>query len=115
MEEMTDKIAQDMRGMMDIVEVRTADTWGDVLGHKVVARGVYTVFFIKPSSCSNINFTADYGLYPLLFGFFIKIHSAVHYTVVSYGHSSLTQLLGSCHKTFNAAGAIEQAVFTMNM
>lgn len=39
METMTDMIARDMRGMMDIVEVRAADAWGDVLCHKAVARG----------------------------------------------------------------------------
>lgn len=39
METMTDMIARDMRGMMDIVEIRSADAWGDVLCHKAVARG----------------------------------------------------------------------------
>ncbi len=46
---------------------------------------INTVNFIKARTWSNINFTTDNGLYPILFSCFIKLNGTEHISVVCYG------------------------------
>ena len=73
------------------------------------------VHLIKAGAGGYIDLTADDWLDARLFGRLVKLHTAVHHTVVGAGNGSLATLLHPIHQLVNAAGTIQQTVFCMDM
>lgn len=73
------------------------------------------VHLIKAGAGGHIDLTADDWLDARLFGRLVKLHTAVHHTVVGAGNGSLTALLHPIHQLVNAAGTVQQTVFCMDM
>ena len=63
----------------------------------------------------HIDLTADNGVNPPLLGGFIEVNDPIHGPVVGDGHRLLAQLFHPIHELLNAAGAVQQAVFRMQM
>ena len=73
------------------------------------------VDLIEPGASGNVDFAADDGLDARFSGRFIKLHTAVHDTVVGAGDGRLPALLHAVHQLVDAAGTVQQAVFRMDM
>ena len=73
------------------------------------------VHLIKAGAGGHIDLTADDWLDARLFGRLVKLHTAVHHTVVGAGNGSLAALLHPIHQLVNAAGTVQQTVFCMDM
>ncbi len=82
--------------------------------HKMV-RSVDAAHFVKARSGGNVDLAADDGLDPLFFGRLIKIHTAVHHAVIRNGNGRLPQCFYALHQPLNPAGAVQKAVFRMQM
>ena len=67
------------------------------------------------AAAGNIDLAADDRLDARGLGGFIEIDTAVHDAVVGDGNGSLVQFLDPAHDAVNAAGAVQEAVFGMNM
>ena len=76
---------------------------------------VRTVFPVLHAARSNIDLTADYRLNPRLAARLIKGDRAVHNAVVGYCQRLLSEAFSIFRHLVNAARAIKQAVFTMDM
>ena len=83
--------------------------------NEVGVLGVYVMLLVKACARCDINLAADDGLYPLGKAGLVKRHRAVHNTVVGYRNGGLTQLLCAFCKPPDAARAVEQRKFRMNM
>ncbi len=73
------------------------------------------VDLIETGAGGNVDFAPDDGLDARLFGRLIKLHAAVHHAVVGTGNGGLAALLHPIHQLIDAACAIQQAVFRMDM
>ena len=62
------------------------------------------VDLIEPGASGNVDFAADDGLDARFFGRFVKLHTAVHDTVVGAGDGRLPALLHAVHQLVDAAG-----------
>ena len=63
----------------------------------------------------NIDFTANDWFYTCFLGRYIKIDDAIHGAVVSDSKTVHAQLFGPLDKLRDAAHAIEQAIFSVDM
>ena len=63
----------------------------------------------------HIDLAADDGLDARGLGGLVKIDAAVHNAVVRNGDGILSQLLDPVHELVDPAGAVQQAVFRMDM
>ena len=70
---------------------------------------------IKPGAGGHIHLTANDRLDARLFGRLVKIHTAVHNTVVGDGNGGLAQLLHAVKQLVNAARAVQQTVLRVYM
>ena len=73
------------------------------------------LFPVKPGSRGNIDLAADNRLDPVLFTRFIKRHGAVHIAVIGYCKGSHAQLFCAQNKRLDAAGAVKQRIFGVQM
>ena len=78
------------------------------------------VIFVDPvgapaSLRRYIDFTADDRLDSLGLGRLIKIHRAVHHSMIGNGNRGLSQLLNTLYQSWNTAGAVQEGKFRMNM
>ncbi|MBA7654041.1 hypothetical protein ES703_61915 [subsurface metagenome] len=64
---------------------------------------------------SEIHLTADNRLYPHLPSGLVKLNHAIHRAVVGNGQAVHTQFPGSRYQLWNAAHAVKQAIFGMDM
>ena len=76
---------------------------------------VDAVFPVLHAPRGHIDLAADDGLHPRGLGGLVEGDRAVHDPVVRDGHRFLAQLLDALHQSFDAAGAVQQAVFTVYM
>ena len=83
--------------------------------NKVTALRIKLVNLIESRPCRNINFTADYRLYTVLFGTFVKIYYAVHISVVGYRHCRLSEFFRPLYQFRYRTFAIEQTVRRVRM
>ena len=70
---------------------------------------------VKPGAGGDINLAAQNGFDPLLDRFLIKGNDAVQDAVIGHRHRILPLLLDRSKQRPDAAGAVEQAVFAMQM
>ncbi|MBA7714938.1 hypothetical protein ES703_123971 [subsurface metagenome] len=69
----------------------------------------------KAAVGSDINLTADDGLYPHLFGSQVELNSAIHNPMVGYRQAVHPQLPRLRYQLGNSAHAIKQTILGMNM
>ena len=69
----------------------------------------------KAGARSNINLASDYRLYSLLTASLEKRNRAVHCSVIGYGDRSVSRRRRRFGNFFNAAGAVKQTVFTVQV
>ena len=83
----------------------------------MTALRIELVDLLKPGAAfgRHIHLTADDGLDALGLAGAVKVNDAVHHAVVSDGAGGLSQLLHHLGQVPDAAGAVQQAVFRMNM
>ena len=74
---------------------------------------VQPVDLVKPGARRDIHLAADHRFNARLFGGLIKVDRAAHHAMVGDGDRLLPELFDALHEFFNAAGAVEQAVFGM--
>ena len=72
-------------------------------------------FFVESRAGSHIDFASDNRNYPLLLGFLIKCHAAVHRTVVRDGGMSHSEFLDSFYVFFYLVRPVQKAVFRMDV
>ena len=102
---------------------RLGDHVGEVaVAHLVLAQedevarlGIEFVLLIKSRAWSDIDLAADDGLDALGLARAVKVDRAVHHAVVRDGDRRLPQLADALGKPLDAAGAVKQAVFRMNV
>ena len=82
---------------------------------KMSGLSVGRAFFIRHRARSHIHFTTDNRLYPRRLRRAVKVDNPVHYAVVRYGNSRLTELLCALAKPVYTAGTVEKTVFAVNM
>ena len=63
----------------------------------------------------DVRLHADDGLYALLAAGVIEIYHAVHYAVIGYGERIETELISAVDKIAYSGGAVQKAVFRMNV
>ena len=73
------------------------------------------VNFIKPAALSNVDLAADDRLDAALFSLLYKVDHAVHHAVIGNGNAFLPHLLRFIEQLFNAASAVQKAVFGVHM
>ena len=83
--------------------------------HKVLRLVVHAMDAILHPARRDIDLAADDGLDARRLGRAVKVDHAVHHAVVGDGNGVLPQLLDALHQLIDAAGAVEQAVFRMNV
>ncbi len=83
--------------------------------HQMVILVIDPMLSVVPRARRHIRLTAENRLDPRFFGGFIKLHQPVHDPVIRYGNRRLPQLLDTCDQPVQTAGAVQQAVFTMNV
>ena len=76
---------------------------------------VQRLFLFVQGTRRYIDLTADNRLDAGCFAGFVESHRAVHDAVVRHGEGGHAQLLGAQSDPVDAAGAVEQGVFRMNM
>ena len=64
---------------------------------------------------ADIAFAADHGVNPGLFRSRVEIHRAVHHAVIGHGAVAHALRAQRVHQRIDAARAVEQAVFRMQM
>ena len=82
--------------------------------HQMV-RAVDPVHLVEPGAGSHIDLAADDRLNACLFGCLVKIHTAIHCAMIGNGNGGLPQLLHPVENFIDPAGAVQQAVFGMDM
>ena len=70
---------------------------------------------VKPGTWSHIDLTADDGFHSCLPGCPVKINDPVHGSMVCNGHTVHSQFLSPGCQFLDLAGAVQQAVFRMDM
>ena len=83
--------------------------------HQMVWIIVDAVHPIRYAPTGNIDLAAYDGLDPGGFCGFIEVNTTVHHAVVGDGNGGLSQLLHPVHDPVDAAGAVQKAVFGMDM
>ena len=83
--------------------------------HQVVGVVIDLMHPVGELAPGQIHLAADDGLDARGLGGFVKIDTAVHNAVVGYGDGGLPQLLHPVHHAADAAGSVQEAVFTMDM
>ena len=85
--------------------------------HQMAALGVKFMHFFKPGAASgrHIHLAADDGLDPLRFAGAVEVDGAVHDAMVRDGAGSLPHPLDHLGQVTDAAGAVQQAVFGMDV
>ena len=83
--------------------------------HQVMPLCVEPARFVEPAARGHVAFAADDRLDAGLFGSLIKLDRAEHGPVVGHCHGRHTLFLHVVHQTRDAAGAVQQAVFGMQM
>ena len=81
----------------------------------MVGGGIQPVDLIEARAGGHIDLAADDGADALLFALLVKIDDAVHDAVVGNSDSGLSQRLGTLYQSLDAAGAIEEAVFAVDV
>ena len=81
--------------------------------HQVPGLVVDAVLPVLHGTGGNIDLAADDGLHPRRLGGLVEGDGPVHDPVVRDGDGLLAQLLEALHQPFDAAGAVQQAVFTV--
>ena len=76
---------------------------------------VQAVLLLRAAARGDIDLAADDGLDPLGDAGLIEVHRAVHDAVVGDGEGGLPQLPGALGNPVDAAGAVEQGIFGMDM
>ena len=69
--------------------------------------------FVMARARRDVGFASYNGLDAFFFRNFVKLYRGVHIAVVGYAYGGEIVLLRRLYKLFQAAGAVEQAVFTM--
>ena len=82
---------------------------------EVVGGGIQPVDLIEAGAGGHIDLAADDGADALLFALLVEIDDAVHHAVVGDGDGRLSQLPGALHQSLDAAGAVQQAVFAVDV
>ena len=85
--------------------------------HQMTALGVEFMDLVEPGAAlgRHVHFTADNGLDPLRLAGPVKVDDAVHDAVVRDGTGGLAHVLHHLGQVPDAAGAVQQAVFRMDM
>ena len=83
--------------------------------HKMPVFVIDAVNFIEPAALCNVDLAADDRLDAALFRCFIKVDHAVHHAVIRNGNAFLTHFLRLIEQLFNAASAVQKAVFGVHM
>ena len=83
--------------------------------HQVPGGRVQLVHPVEPGAGGHINLAANDGLDPRPLAGPVEVHRTVHHPVVGDGHGGLTQFLHPLHQLFDAAGAVQEGVFGMEM
>ena len=83
--------------------------------HQVPGLAVEAVDTVAHAARGHIDLAADDGAYAGGLGGLVKINDAVHNAVVRDGHGVLPQRLDPLHDRADAACAVEQAVFGMDV
>ena len=81
----------------------------------MVGGGIQPVDLIEARAGGHIDLAADDGADALLFALLVEIDDAVHDTVIGDGDGGLAQGLGALDQPLDAAGAIEEAVFAVDV
>ena len=81
----------------------------------MVGGGIQPVDLIEAGAGGHIDLAADDGADALLFALLVEIDDAVHDTVIGDGDGGLAQGLGALDQPLDAAGAIEEAVFAVDV
>ena len=81
--------------------------------HQVVRTVVDLKHLIKAGARRDVDLAADHRLDPLPFALLIEVDHAVHHAVIGDCAGGLPQFFYPLHQLWNAAGAVEQAVFGM--
>jgi hypothetical protein len=76
---------------------------------------VYAMLAVAHITGGNVHLTADNRLDTGLLAGLVKGNCAVHYAMVCDGDGGLAQFLGALSKPVGAAGAVQQAEFSMHM
>ena len=83
--------------------------------HQMAGFGIKFMHLIKAGTAGHIDFTADDRMDALRLTGTVKIDGAVHDAVVRDRHRRLPHLLDQLRQVTDTAGAVEQAIFRMNM
>ena len=81
----------------------------------MVGGGIQPVDLIEAGAGGHIDLAADDGADALLFALLVEIDDAVHDTMIGDGDGGLAQGLGALDQPLDAAGAIEEAVFAVDV
>ena len=63
----------------------------------------------------HIYLAPDNRMNSLFFGFFIKVYHPEHHAVIGDGNRSLSPFLNRPHQILDAAGAVQQTIFGMQV
>ena len=83
--------------------------------HQMAGLAVKLMLLVKARARSNVDLAADDRLDALGLASAVKVDRAVHHTVVGDGAGGLPHRLDELGKVADAARAVEQAVFGMNV
>ncbi len=81
----------------------------------MVSTGVRAIFLIEPRACGHIDLAPDNRLNSGFQRFFIKMNDAIHRAVVCNGGSRLSELGRSRDEIPDAARAVQETVFTVDV
>ena len=81
----------------------------------MVGGGIQPVDLIEAGAGGHIDLAADDGADALLFALLVEIDDTVHDTMIGDGDGGLAQGLGALDQPLDAAGAIEEAVFAVDV
>ena len=76
---------------------------------------VHPVDLVKPRPGGHIYLTAYDGFYACFFGSLVKLHAAIHNSVVGTSNGGLSTFLDALHQLIDPAGTVQKAVFCMQM
>ena len=83
--------------------------------HQVVGLAVLVGILVVAAAPCDVALAAYDGLDAALFGFLVEAHRAEHDSVVRDGDGAHAELLYARHELVYAAGAVQEAVFSMYM
>ena len=81
----------------------------------MVGGGIQPVDLIEAGAGGNVDLAADDGADAGFFTFLVEIDGSVHHAVVGDGNGGLPQRFGTGNQPLDAAGAVKEAVFGMDM